>query len=244
MASECKKSQIWPYRPWKMTFRAIQPNLSFDMWFMSPERSSMPKKKKSYCSVSEIDPSPLNRDGQTGGRTDRTTLGFCILFGTYLYKKQFKLGKPSAKVSILSNIYIYFYIKMTCWLRIEWEHTVISSSIWSNWDIQDSCRKFFKTSQILIYSNLELDDLIFRRTSFPPHNCSAGCDQTYLEDYSIARGFPHLESTVDAAAADCGTVELVDLIVRRTSFLLDIRYRWWHIYCSVVFIGTAWSAGH
>ena len=52
MASNCKKSKIWPYRPWKMTFRAIQPNLSFDMWFMSPQRSSMPKKKKSYWSVS------------------------------------------------------------------------------------------------------------------------------------------------------------------------------------------------
>ena len=63
-----------------------------------------------------------------------------------------------------------------------------------------------------------LDDLIFRRTSFPPHDCSAGCDQTYMEDYSIVRGFPHLESAVDAAVADCGAVELVDLIVPRTSF--------------------------
>ena len=66
-----------------------------------------------------------------------------------------------------------------------------------------------------------LDDLIFRRTSFPPNDYSAGCDQTYTEDYSIVRGFPHLESAVDAAAADCGTVELVDLIVRRMSFPPD-----------------------
>ena len=73
MTSKCKKSQIWPFRPWKMTFRAIQPNLSFDMWFMSPKRSFMPKKKKSYWSVSEIDPSPLNLDGRTDGRTDGQT---------------------------------------------------------------------------------------------------------------------------------------------------------------------------
>ena len=76
MTSKCKKSQIWPFRPWKMTFRAIQPNLSFDMWFMSPKRSLMPKKKKSYWSVSEIDPSPpqsWRTDRRTDGRTDRRT---------------------------------------------------------------------------------------------------------------------------------------------------------------------------
>ena len=39
-------------------------------------------------------------------------------------------------------------------------------------------------------SAVGLDDLIFRRTSFPPHDCSAGCDQTYTEDYSIVWGFP------------------------------------------------------
>ena len=50
---------------------------------------------------------------------------------------------------------------------------------------------------------------------------SAGCDQTYTEEYSIVRGFPHFESAVDTDAADCGVVELVDLIVRRTSFLPD-----------------------
>ena len=82
MTSKCKKGQFWPFQPWKMTFRAIQPNLSFDMWFMSPTRSFMPKKKKSYWSVSEIDPSPpppppppLNLDGRTDGRTDRRTDG-------------------------------------------------------------------------------------------------------------------------------------------------------------------------
>ena len=86
MTSKCKKSQIWPFRPWKMTFRAIQPNLSFDMWFMSPKRSLMPKKKKSYWSVSEIDPSPPQSwrtdgrtDGQTDGRTDRRTTDKSVL---------------------------------------------------------------------------------------------------------------------------------------------------------------------
>ena len=73
MTSKCKKSQIWP---WKITFRVIQPNLSFDMWFMSPKRSFMPKKKKSYWSVSEINPSPppsILTDGRTDGRTDGQT---------------------------------------------------------------------------------------------------------------------------------------------------------------------------
>ena len=59
-----KKSKIWPYRPWKITFRAI-----FDMWFMSPKRSFMPKKKKSYWSVSETPP-PVNLDGRTDGQID------------------------------------------------------------------------------------------------------------------------------------------------------------------------------
>ena len=84
MTFKCKKGQFWPFRPWKMTFRAIQPNLSFDMWFMSPKRSFMPKKKKSYWSVSEIDPSPLNLDGRdtdrrTDGRTDRRTTDKSVL---------------------------------------------------------------------------------------------------------------------------------------------------------------------
>ena len=86
MTSKCKKSLIWLFRPWKMTFRAIQPNISFDMWFMSPKRSFMPKKKKSYWSVSEIDPSPPQSwrtdgqtDGQTDGRTDRRTTDKSVL---------------------------------------------------------------------------------------------------------------------------------------------------------------------
>ena len=32
MASKCKKGKIWPFQPWQLTFRAIQPNLSLDMW--------------------------------------------------------------------------------------------------------------------------------------------------------------------------------------------------------------------
>ena len=75
MDSECKRGKIWPFRPRKMTFRAIQPNLSFDMWFISCQRSFIPKKKKSYWSVSEIDPSPLNLDGQTDRQTDDGQLG-------------------------------------------------------------------------------------------------------------------------------------------------------------------------
>ena len=63
-----------------------------------------------------------------------------------------------------------------------------------------------------------LDDLIFRRTRFPPHDCSAGCDQTYTEDYSIVWDFPHIESAVDAAT---GAVELDDL-----NFRLETIYCW------------------
>ena len=57
----------------RVTFRAIKPNLSFDMWFMSSQRRSMPKTTKSYWSVSEIDPYPLNLDAQTNEHTDRRT---------------------------------------------------------------------------------------------------------------------------------------------------------------------------
>ena len=53
---------------------------------MSPQRSSMLKKKKSYWSVSEIDPSPpqswrtdRQTDGQTDGRTDRRTTDKSVL---------------------------------------------------------------------------------------------------------------------------------------------------------------------
>ena len=37
-----------------MTFRAIQPNPSYDMLLMSSQRSFMPNKRKRYWSVSEI----------------------------------------------------------------------------------------------------------------------------------------------------------------------------------------------
>ena len=66
---------------------------------------------------------------------------------------------------------------------------------------------------------VELDDLIFHGTGFPPDEFSAGCDRNYAEDYSIVWGFPH----IDSAAVDYGTgaVELDDLIFRRMSFPLD-----------------------
>ena len=62
---------------------------------------------------------------------------------------------------------------------------------------------------------VELDDLTFRRTSFPPDEFSAGRDRNYMKDYSIVWGFPQ----IDSAAVDCdtGAVELDNLIFRRTS---------------------------
>ena len=68
-------------------------------------------------------------------------------------------------------------------------------------------------------SGVELDDLIFRRTSFPPDEFSAGCDRNYTEDCSIVWGFPR----VDSAAVDDGTGadELDDMIFRHTSFPPD-----------------------
>ena len=59
-----------------------------------------------------------------------------------------------------------------------------------------------------------LDDLIFRRTSFPPDELSAGRDGIYTTDCNTVWGFPHM----DSAAADCGAV---DLIFHRTSFPPD-----------------------
>ena len=53
---------------------------------------------------------------------------------------------------------------------------------------------------------VELDDLIFRRLSFPPEDVSAGRDGNY--------GSPK----IDSATADSGAVELDDLIFRRLSF--------------------------
>ena len=43
-------------------------------------------------------------------------------------------------------------------------------------------------------SAVELDDLIFRRTSFPPYGCSTGRDWTYTEKYSMMWGFPRFDS--------------------------------------------------
>ena len=74
-------------------------------------------------------------------------------------------------------------------------------------------------SDVANCGGVELDDLIFGRTSFPPDEFLAWCDRNYTEDYSIIWGFPHINS----AAVDYGTgaVELDDLIFRRTSFPLD-----------------------
>ena len=48
---------------------------------------------------------------------------------------------------------------------------------------------------------VKLDDLIFRRTSFPPDEFFAGCDRNYTQDYNILWGFPQ----VDSATVDYGT---------------------------------------
>ena len=53
-----------------MTLRAIQPNPSYDMLLMSSQRSLMPKKRKSYWSVSEIGPSPLKVDAAAAADDD------------------------------------------------------------------------------------------------------------------------------------------------------------------------------
>ena len=64
-----------------------------------------------------------------------------------------------------------------------------------------------------------LDDIIFCRTNFPPHEfsahrASAGRDGDFMKDCRTVRGFPQIYS----AAVDCGAVELNVLIFRRTSF--------------------------
>ena len=72
---KCKRAKFGPVI---MTFRAIQPNPSYDMLLMSSQRSFMPKKRKSYWSISKIcppPPPPLNLDGRTDRRrTDNSAL--------------------------------------------------------------------------------------------------------------------------------------------------------------------------
>ena len=67
------------------------------------------------------------------------------------------------------------------------------------------------------YGAVELEDLIFRRTSFPPDEFSAGRDGDYMKYCRTVWGFPQ----IDSAAVDCGAVELDDLIFRRMSFPPD-----------------------
>ena len=57
----CNISRSGPSAPReiKMIFRAIQPNPSYDMLSMSSQRRFMPKKRKSYWSVSVIPVIPL-----------------------------------------------------------------------------------------------------------------------------------------------------------------------------------------
>ena len=60
-----------------------------------------------------------------------------------------------------------------------------------------------------------IDDLIFRRTSFPTDELSAGRDGIYTTDCNTVWGFPHM----DSAATDYGTVDLIFAarVFRRTS---------------------------
>ena len=46
MVLSAKKGTILIFRPLKMTFRANQPNISYDMLFMSFQRRRMPKRVK------------------------------------------------------------------------------------------------------------------------------------------------------------------------------------------------------
>ena len=62
------------------------------------------------------------------------------------------------------------------------------------------------------------EDVIFRRTNFPPDKLSAGRDGIYPTDCNTVWGFPHM----DSAVSDCGAV---DLIFRRTSFFRRSRWR-------------------
>ena len=52
------------------------------------------------------------------------------------------------------------------------------------------------------YGAVELDDLIFRWTSFPPDEFSAGRDGDYMKYCRTVWGFPQIDST----AVDCGVI--------------------------------------
>ena len=72
-------------------------------------------------------------------------------------------------------------------------------------------------SAVVDYGAVQLDDLIFNRTNFPPDEFSAGRDGDYMKDCRTVWGFPQ----IDSAEVDCDAVELDDLIFRRTSFPPD-----------------------
>ena len=73
MASEWKKGKIWPFWPRKITFRAIQQNLSFDMWFISCQRSFIPKKEEKLLKRFWDRPLPPSPPPPPSILTDRQT---------------------------------------------------------------------------------------------------------------------------------------------------------------------------
>ena len=71
-ASKCKKSKIWPYQPWKMTFRVIQPKSIFRyVIYVTPKKSHAKKEEKSQKRFWDrpLPPQSWRTDGQTDGRT-------------------------------------------------------------------------------------------------------------------------------------------------------------------------------
>ena len=167
MTSKCKKSQIWPFRPWKMTFRAIQPNISFDMWFMSPKRSFMPKKKKSYWSVSEIDPSPpqsWRTDRQTDGQTDRRTTDKSLL------EKLRCLSAGGAKN--ISGTLVCFIYKATPLWAMDFHQRVISSA-----SVVILCLLLYLTSQI--------SPVHIHATTYSQSNYHGSITRVYINNVSL-----------------------------------------------------------
>ena len=79
--SKCvKKAKIWPFRFKKITFRASQPNISFDMWSMSSKKKIHAKKKvtEAYLRLPHPPPPPQSwrtADRQTDRQTDDGQLG-------------------------------------------------------------------------------------------------------------------------------------------------------------------------